>query len=140
MNNDNNCMYCTQNENLQHLMIEIATLGVSTLYLFKEQSYKGRCVLAYNGHVNQLFELSDENLALFMKDVKKVALAVDKAFSPTKINYGAFSDTLSHLHMHIVPKYEGGYTWGKTFEMNPQKVYFNEDEYKNIISMIKENL
>ena len=140
MSNENTCMYCAKNENLHNLMIEICKLEKSTLYLFKEQSYKGRCILAYDGHVNQLIELEDKDLEVYMKDVKRAALAIQKAFSPNKINYGAYSDKLPHLHIHLVPKYENAYSWGGTFEMNPQKVYLNDEEYRNLIDVIKENL
>src|SRR5690349_18079482 len=139
MNTENNCFYCSKDQRLNDLMIEICQLGVSTLYLFREQTYKGRCIVAYNKHVNELFELNEKELELFMKDVTKVAAAVKRAFSPNKINYGAYSDKLPHLHFHIVPKYEGGYTWGSTFEMNPQnKLILNDEEYNEIIKLIKE--
>jgi diadenosine tetraphosphate (Ap4A) HIT family hydrolase len=140
MSNENTCFYCEKDQRLEDLMIEVCALSASTVYLFREQSYKGRCVVAYNKHVNELFELEDNELELFMKDVKRVAAAVKKAFSPNKINYGAYSDKLPHLHFHIVPKYEGGPNWGSTFEMNPGKVLLNDNEYSEIIAAIKENL
>lgn len=140
MSNENTCFYCEKDQRLDDLMIKISDLNVSTVYLFKEQSYKGRCVVAYKNHVNELFELEDKELELFMKDVKKVAAAMKKAFSPNKINYGAYSDKLAHLHFHIVPKYEGGHTWGGTFEMNPGKVLLSDEEYAELIAAIKENL
>ncbi|MDF2614792.1 MAG: histidine triad protein [Clostridia bacterium] len=140
MSNQNTCFYCEKDQRLKDLMIEIAQLEVSTVFLFKEQSYKGRCVVAYNKHVNELFELEDKELELFMKDVKKVAGTIQKAFSPNKINYGAYSDKLPHLHFHIVPKYEDGLNWGSTFEMNPAKVYLSDEEYKEVVDKIKENL
>ena len=49
-------------------------------------------------------------------------------------------DTLSHLHMHIVPKYKEGYAFGSVFEMNPQKKYPSENEYAEVIEKIKANL
>ena len=61
------CLYCQNNETLHNLMIEIAPLSVSRVFLFKEQTYRGRCLVAYNGHVNDLFELSDEERADFVR-------------------------------------------------------------------------
>jgi len=110
-------------------MIEICNLKTSTLFLFKEQSYPGRCVVAYKDHVKELFELSETDRNAFIEDVCRVAAAMQKAFSPAKINYGAYSDKLPHLHFHLVPKYEGGLSFGGTFEMNPQKTYLSEAEY-----------
>lgn len=134
------CMYCMEDERRDNLMIEIAKLGVSTVFLFKEQTYKGRCNVVYKDHVKELFELSDQELSLFMNDVKKVAAAVDRAFQPNKINYGAYGDTLHHLHLHVVPKYEGEDNWGSTFVMNPGKVYLTDKEYSDMIKKIKANL
>lgn len=134
------CLYCTNNETLHNLMIEIASLGVSRVFLFKEQTYRGRCLVAYNGHVNDLNELSDEERNAFMADVAHVTRAMQKAFSPEKINYGAYSDKLSHLHFHLAPKYADGPDYGGTFRMNPGEVYLTDDEYAALIAKIKENL
>jgi len=134
------CLYCQNNDTLHQLMIKIEDLQVSQLFLFKEQSYAGRCNVVYNDHAAELHELSDEQRNLFMKDVATVAKAMAKAFNPTKINYGAYADTLSHLHVHIVPKYKDGYGFGGVFEMNPQKTYLSDQEYEAVIKKIKANL
>ncbi|MBX4267811.1 HIT family protein [Clostridium estertheticum] len=141
MNFDNDCFYCVKDARLTNLMIEVCKLEASTLYLFKEQTYNGRCVVAYNGHKSELFDLTDEERSKFMGDVSRVAGALNKAFSPDKINYGAYADTMTHLHFHIVPKYKGGPSFGGTFEMSPSdKVLLKDEEYNLLISKIKENL
>ena len=134
------CLYCQNNETLRHLMIKICDLEVSQLFLFKEQSYLGRCNVVYKDHGIEFYELRDEQRDAFMRDVAKVGKAMAAAFKPTKINYGAYSDTLSHLHMHIVPKYTGGYGFGSVFEMNPQKIILSDVEYSEIIENIKAGL
>lgn len=140
MSNENTCFYCKKDQRLNDLMIKVCDLEASTIYLFKEQTYRGRCIVAYKGHVNELYELEDKELIAYIKDVTKAANAIKKAFSPDKINYGAYSDKLPHLHFHIVPKYEDDYSWGGVFEMNPQKTYLGEEEYIQRINLIKENL
>ena len=134
------CLYCTNNETLHNLMIQFAELRVSRAFLFKEQTYRGRCLVAYNGHVNDLNELSDEERNAFMADVAQVTRAMQKAFQPEKINYGAFSDKLSHLHFHLAPKYVDGPDYGGTFQMNPGKVYLSDEEYQALIDAIKAEL
>lgn len=134
------CLYCTQNKTLQDLMLPIAELSVSKVFLFKEQSYKGRCLVAYNRHINDLNELSNAERNAFMADVVRVTRAMQKVFAPEKINYGAYADKLSHLHFHLVPKYVDGLDYGGTFQMNPQKVYLTEEEYNGMIEAIRANL
>lgn len=134
------CLYCTNNETLHNLMFEIGKLSVSRVFLFKEQTYRGRCLVAYDGHVNDLYELSDEERNAFMSDVTKVTKAMDKVFNPEKINYGAYSDKLSHLHFHLAPKYVDGPDYGGTFVMNPGKVYLSQEEYDSMINAMRKEL
>ena len=134
------CLYCQKTPTLHSLMIKICDLEVSQLFLFKEQSYLGRCNVVYNSHTLDFHELSDEERNAFMNDVAKVAKAIDLAFGPTKINYGSYADTISHLHMHVVPKYKEGYGFGGVFEMNPQKTNLSVAEYNEVILKIKAGL
>ncbi|MDR3704920.1 MAG: HIT family protein [Paludibacteraceae bacterium] len=134
------CLYCQKLPVLDELMIKICDLSVSQLFLFKEQSYHGRVNVVYNDHGVELHELSDEQRNAFFADVAKVGKALQAAFNPTKINYGAYADTLTHLHIHIAPKYKDGYGFGGTFEMNPKKTYLSDAEYTEVIAKIKANL
>ena len=135
------CFYCRKDQRLRDLMIEITPLPASTLYLFKEQTYRGRCVVAYRAHVNELFDLPETELARFMHDVARAARAMKSALGAAKINYGAYSDKLPHLHMHLVPKYPDGPGWGTTFEMMPaNKKLLSEAEYAELIAAIKQKL
>jgi len=121
-------------------MIKVCDLEVSRLFIFKEQSYPGRCNVVYNDHAVEFHELSDDQRNAFMRDVAKTGKAIAKSFNPDKINYGSYADTISHLHMHIVPKYKDGYGFGGVFEMNPQKVYLSDSEYAELVEKIKAQL
>lgn len=134
------CLYCTNNGTLHNLMIEIAHLSVSRAFLFKEQTYRGRCLVAYDGHVNDLNELTDEERNAFMSDVVKVTRAMQKVFNPEKINYGAYSDRLSHLHFHLAPKYVDGPDYGGVFRMNPGEVYLTDAEYGQMVEQMRDAL
>ena len=135
------CQYCRKDQRLDDLMIEIAPMQVSTLYLFKEQTYRGRCVVAYRHHINELFELSDAERDRFMADVARAAKAMQAAFNPAKINYGAYSDKLPHLHFHLVPKYRDGPSWGAPFTMMPEpNQLLGSADYAGLIAAIKAQL
>ncbi|SEO61374.1 HIT family protein [Propionispora vibrioides] len=141
MSYESTCFHCTKDQRLQDLMIEIAELPQSTLYLFKEQTYRGRCLLSFKGHKGGLTELEPKEFTQYMQDLAQAAKAVQKVFNPQKINYGAYSDTLAHLHFHIVPKYENGYSWGSTFEMMPEnKMWLSETQYSQLVESIRANL
>lgn len=137
---DCNCGYCMRGELLDKFGIFICDLEVSSLILFKEQSKPGRVIVAYKDHVSEIVDISEEERNLFMADVTRAAKALHAAFKPNKVNYGAYGDTGCHLHMHLVPKYEGGDEWGGIFQMNPGKVYLTDAEYAEMIEKIKANL
>ncbi len=140
---DVNCAYCMKEDNpalLDKFGIYICDLKVSSLILFKEQSKPGRVIVAYKDHVSEIVDISEEERNLFLADVTHAAKALHAAFHPNKVNYGAYGDTGCHLHMHLVPKYEGGDEWGGTFQMNPGRVYLTDAEYAEMIEKIKANL
>lgn len=66
------CLYCQNNDTLNQLMIKIYDLEVSQLYLFKEQSYLGRCNVVYKDPSIEFYELSDEQRNAYMRDVVTV--------------------------------------------------------------------
>lgn len=137
---DKNCGYCAHGEALDKFGIFICNLKVSQLILFKEQSKRGRCIVAYKDHVSEIVDISEEDRRLFFEDVNTVAKAIHKVFKPDKLNYGAYGDTGCHLHMHLCPKYRDGDEWGSTFMMNPNKVYLSDEEYQKMIEDIKNAL
>ena len=131
------CGYCMRGEDLAKFGIYICDLSVSTLILFKEQSKRGRCIVAYKDHVSEIVDISKEERDAFFDDVNRAAKAIHKAFKPDKLNYGMYGDTGCHLHVHLAPKYEGGDEWGGTFTMNPGKTFLTDAEYAEMIEQIK---
>ncbi len=121
--------------------IKICELPASKVYLFKEQSHRGRVIVASRHHVSEMIDLPDGDRRAFMDDVAKVAAAIRKLFAPKKINYGAYGDTGCHLHFHLVPKYEGdSFEWGGVFAMNPDRTYLDEAGYRGLVDKIAAEL
>ena len=137
MDFDPNCSYCAEGALLDAFGIKICDLPASKLYLFKEQSHKGRVIVASKFHVSEMIDLPDADRHAFLDDVCRVAKALHAAFQPKKVNYGAYGDTGCHLHFHLVPKYEGEFEYGGTFEMNPKRKTLAPEEYDALIAAIK---
>lgn len=140
MEKDLNCAYCMEGELLDKFGIKICELETSKLYLFKEQSHEGRVIVAPKSHIGDMTELSDDDRNKYFSDIAKVSKALQNAFHPNKINYGAYGDTGHHLHFHLVPKYKDDFEWGGVFAMNPDQTYLSDQKYNEIIDKIKNNL
>ncbi len=133
------CPYCSRGEALSKFGYLAFKTEYSLVIVFKDQSHKGRMIVAYRkDHVAELTDLSEEERNHFMDDVCKVASAIRKAYNPDRINYGAYGDTLGHLHIHLVPKYKDGFEWNSTFAMNNGNL-ISDEECELIGKKIKEN-
>ena len=136
----NDCSYCAEGELLAAFGIKICELPMSKLILFKEQSHPGRVIVACKKHVDDITELTAEERAQYIEDINRVSVCIHKTFNPDKINFGAYGDTMHHLHFHLVPKYKDGFEWGGVFAMNPHEKELSEAEYAELIEKIKKNL
>ena len=136
-----NCAYCVEGELVEKFGIKIVELPASKVYLFKEQSHRGRVIVASKMHVSEMIDLDRRERQAFMDDVARVASALRNVFHPQKINYGAYGDTGCHLHFHLVPKYANDpFEWGGTFAMNPERTYLSDAEYAELVATIKAEL
>jgi histidine triad (HIT) family protein len=77
------------------------------------QSKGHSLVISKNSKARNILEIEDEALAQVMATVKKVAIATRKALDPDGIHVAQFNgapagQTVFHLHVHIVPRWEGG--------------------------------
>lgn len=138
MNQD--CAYCMEGELVAQFGIKICELAASKVYLFKEQSHPGRCIVASKYHVSEMIDLPDEDRIAFLNDVNQVSKAIHEVFHPDKVNYGAYGDTGCHLHFHLTPKYKDEFEWGGTFKMNPKKKFLTDTEYDEMVSRLKKEL
>jgi diadenosine tetraphosphate (Ap4A) HIT family hydrolase len=108
-------MYCAKDARLTSRMIEVCELKRSIVYLLRNQFFPGRCIVAYKEHKRELYELTPVELSEYMAEVAATARAIAAVFHPDKINYAIFGDEVSHLHVHLAPKYRGGPGWGRPF-------------------------
>ena len=134
------CSYCAEGALLDAFGIKICELPMSKVILFKEQSHPGRMIVACKKHVDDITELTQEERAQYIEDINRVAVCIHKVFQPDKINFGAYGDTMHHLHYHLVPKYKGEFEFGDVFAMNPHRVELTDEEYAALIEKIKANL
>ena len=134
------CSYCAEGELLAAFGVKICELPMSKVILFKEQSHPGRVIVACKKHVDDITQLSEEERHQYIEDINKVALCLHKVFHPDKINFGAYGDTMHHLHFHLVPKYKDEYEWGGVFAMNPHENEPDEAHLQALIDQIRDNL
>ena len=134
------CKFCGGPE-LRPDMVTVGQVPGGTLYLHRDQTHPGRLLLASARHVKKITDLTPEEYAALMDSVYRAAQAVTRLYQPDKINYLVFGDTGTHLHVHIVPKYQNGKDWGRVFLTDePEPKLLPEAEYIKAVAALREAL
>lgn len=85
----------------------VAELEASYLLAGEDAAVRGYCFLLLKRHAVELYELTEEEAAAFMRDVRRASKAVHEATRAVKLNYEVHGNTIPHLHLHIFPRYAG---------------------------------
>lgn len=85
----------------------IAELETSYVLAGEDAPMKGYCVLMLKRHAVELYELSPDEAAAFMRDIQRVSEAVHEITRAVKLNYEIHGNTIPHLHLHLFPRYVG---------------------------------
>lgn len=101
---------------------------------------KGHIIVLAKEHVENIFELKEELAAKVFPVVSKLATAVKKALNCDGINIlqnngTAAGQTVFHLHVHIIPRYEGD---NEILTWNTKS--YGDGEALKLVEEIKANL
>ncbi len=119
----------------------IADLAVSTAFLYRDQAFRGRCLVTLREHYTELFQLTPAMRTALMEDVTRVAEALFRALTPVKINYDLLGNLVPHIHWHVIPRFreEGAFPkpiWG--VEQAPKTL--RQGERAHLIASIRRHL
>jgi diadenosine tetraphosphate (Ap4A) HIT family hydrolase len=122
---------------------KIETLTTSTLYLERDQTYRGYCLLIFDPrHSTRPDELSREEWSSFCADALAAERAIVQALSPDHVNLELLGNTMPHLHWHIIPRYEKDPRWGgpiwttRAEEMTRHEL--GDDERQELIGQLQQ--
>ncbi len=80
-------------------------LEVSSLGLYDDARFPGRSLLALKEHHEDFAALAPELAARFIAEVQLVGRAMQRAFSPVRVNYALLGNAEAHVHFHLIPRY-----------------------------------
>jgi diadenosine tetraphosphate (Ap4A) HIT family hydrolase len=107
------CPYCPPRHVFPDRYLHVARLSRSTLYLYRDQRFRGYSVLIYDGgHATALEALPPADFAAFMDDLRRAAAALRAVLRPDHLNYECLGNQIPHLHWHLVPRYRDDPRWG----------------------------
>jgi len=139
-----NCFICdrinlAKNGKNPELVIKLKT---GFVFLINSKYYPGYTIFSCLKHKNEIFDLPNDFKKQFLLEMSVVAEAVNKVFSPKKINYELLGNLDSHLHWHIIPRYKNDpnitkSVWGDYIKVKSLK---KEPPSKQKISELKKEV
>jgi diadenosine tetraphosphate (Ap4A) HIT family hydrolase len=100
----------------------VAALAVSSLYLAKNQTYRGQCLVIFDlYHAARPDQLSVNEWQTFCTDLFIAQSAVSRTVRPDHINIESLGNVVPHLHWHVVPRYLNDARWGAPIWLTSMK-------------------
>ena len=139
------CPFCEPRANENKYWSKVATLSVATLYLQKAQTYRGYCLLIFDSrHATRPSQLDENEWSSFCSDLYLAQQAIESVTKPDHMNVAALGNQISHLHWHIIPRYEGDSRWGgpiwTTTEKEMEIIELDAEEHQALAVSIRQEL
>ena len=107
------CVLCAPRPDSNAEWDLVTRLSISSLYLARNQTYRGQCVLIFDPrHAARPDELSAEEWAALSADLHRASRAVVRAAKPDHVNVASLGNVAPHLHWHVIPRRIGDPRWG----------------------------
>ena len=117
----------------------VSRLSASSLYLTKNQTYRGHCVLVLDlRHAVRPDQLSGEEWATFCADLHEAETAVARIVKPDHINVASLGNVVPHLHWHIIPRYRTDPRWGGPIWPEEVRTALEPDERERLLRALRE--
>ena len=108
------CIFCNRQKKKDSLKNLIIYRGEKNFIILNKYPYNtGHTLVVPYRHVGLLEKLTDEESGEFFELVRKTVLIMKKTLKPNALNLGmnlgrcAGAGVPGHLHMHIVPRWQG---------------------------------
>ena len=139
------CPFDEPRGDLSGQLIFVSRMKASTLYLERNQTYRGYCVLVYDPrHVARIDQLTPEEWQVLSSDIHRAESAIFKACAPAHMNVASLGNAVPHVHWHLIPRYMDDPRWGETiwnmsFSEVPRTT-LSDEEYQQIVASIVQAL
>jgi diadenosine tetraphosphate (Ap4A) HIT family hydrolase len=107
---ENGCAMCSEGrpDRIPH-GVRVYSGPLVDAYVSSRAAQRGYVVAIFRGrHVNDLAELSSDELLGFWSEIARISVAMQQHFQPRKVNYEVLGNQIPHLHVHLTARFADG--------------------------------
>jgi diadenosine tetraphosphate (Ap4A) HIT family hydrolase len=93
------------------------------------------CVVARR-HVEEPFQLPDDEMVAFWCESMAVARALDSLLEPRNMNYEIHGNSIPHLHLHLYPRFSGDPFEGRPIALDAAAFTRTDDDLRRMAAAI----
>jgi diadenosine tetraphosphate (Ap4A) HIT family hydrolase len=121
----------------------VTAFSVSSLYLSKNQTYRGHCQLIFDPrHAARVDQLSGSKRRALSADLFRAQAAIMRTDRADHFNVESLGNLVPHVHWHIVPRYRGDPRWGSPIWLTSLDEMIDTrlsgDEHRALMASVKE--
>jgi len=136
------CPLCAPRPAFSDSLYRVCRLAASTLYLARDQTYRGACRLIFDPrHVNRIDELSAGEWQQLAGDLWTGARALALAMEFEHLNVASLGNEVPHLHWHLIPRRRDDGRWGAPIWSVPPAAsaahMLPEDQYAGLAERLR---
>lgn len=104
----------------------ISSLQVSTIGLYDDARFPGRCIVSLNSHYEDMIEVPESTLNAFIRDIRQAMKAIQEVTGCSRVNLAILGNAVPHVHAHLIPRYPDA-------EANPNQSPWNDPRPKDVL-------
>jgi diadenosine tetraphosphate (Ap4A) HIT family hydrolase len=116
----------------------VSRLQASTLYLNRNQTYRGHCVLVLDlRHATRPDQLLAPEWATFCGDLHRAERAIVGVVRPDHVNIASLGNVIPHLHWHLIPRYRADARWGAPIWPEVVETVLEADDRERLLAQLR---
>ena len=116
--------------------IPIGDLHLSRVLLMNDARFPWVILVPRRAAMREIIDLIPKDRATLYREIESVSAAMQRLFSPTKLNVAALGNMVAQLHVHVIARFETDDAWPKPVWGVGTRIAYPEAEAKTRVAAI----
>lgn len=121
---------------LQADSVFICELALCQVRMINDANYPWFLLIPKQKDVSEPYQLSPTQQQMLTKESRILSLAIEKCFSPDKLNIASIGNMVPQLHVHHIARFKSDLAWPKPVWGVGSMVAFDESEREKRVNLM----